>query len=113
MGLIWFALLVIIAIAVAVDIYFWVGKNPDEKRQLYPWAWALLGGLLIGFVVFVLPLPLPYAALFGLIVALGTFAHIRQVRFCPKCARVIRQGPFSHVDYCPRCGHSLDDAAEG
>jgi hypothetical protein len=113
MGLMWFGILALIGIAVAIDVYFWFGEDVDEKRRLYPWAWGLLGSLLIAFFVFVLPLPLPVLGVLAFVVVLATFAHIQQVRFCPKCARRIRRAPFTRVDYCPRCGHRLDDAADG
>lgn len=112
-GLFWFGLLIILVLTAAIQLYFWFGKDADEKTDLWPLAAGLLGAVMLGFFIFVLPGPLPLLVFYVLIVATVTVAQIRNVTFCPKCARMIYRGPFVSSPYCPRCGHAVDDATPG
>ena len=106
-GLVWLGTFVVIS--AASSLYFWFGENAEDKRQLYPWAMVLSGGLFLGFAFFAVQMPLPFFGFFVIIVLVSTMLHIRQTTFCPKCARMIYRGRWlSRVAFCPRCGHALD-----
>lgn len=96
----------------AGSLYFWFGRNAEDKRQLYPWYIGLMLVAMLGFAYFVVQPPLGFFALFAVFGAVSTVVHARSTVFCPQCGRMIYRGRLvARVDYCPRCGHPLDQSA--
>jgi hypothetical protein len=92
-------------------LYFWFGRNADDKRQLFPWFSALTAILFLGFVYFAVGAPAPVLAFVAVLLTIGTVAHVRLTVFCPRCARMIYRSVLSaRVSFCPRCGLALDRA---
>ncbi len=103
----WFAAFVVVALA--GNAYFWFGKNPHDKRQLFPWFSLLVAVIIVGFLYFGVQAHLPVVVACAAFVAIISVVNARLTAFCPRCARLIRRGLLSaRVDYCPRCGVHLD-----
>ena len=95
------------------SLYFWLGTNAEDKRQLYPWFMGLTLFAMLCFVYFGVHLPVFLVGLFAVFGTVGAVIHIRSTIFCPRCARMIYRGLLlGSVNYCPRCGQGLNQALD-
>jgi hypothetical protein len=89
--------------------FFFLSRNADLKRRLYPWT-LVLGWIFIGTLLVAMRAPYPAIALMLAIGIPIAWVNRRMMHFCDHCGRTVRdRTPFSQAAFCPRCGTHLHD----
>lgn len=98
----------LIVLGVSGFVVFFLSRDVNRKRRLFPGFTVLTGILFVGFVwamgfsggIVLAAIP---------IVALISWLNIRQTRFCDACGRtVVTMFPGQRPRYCHQCGAALD-----
>jgi hypothetical protein len=85
--------------------FFFINRNADLKRRVWPWFVIGVGVLFLGFVGFSGGYQILYFA--GPAVALITIMNLRRVKFCDSCGKTIFQAFLSAPKFCSYCGAQL------
>jgi hypothetical protein len=103
---------VFMAVWVALGAIGWwfFARNRDPKLKRRVLRWGMIGVGLLFTVFTVLMSGEAWVLLFVVpAVALISYLNIRLTKFCPSCgAMLYNYNWFSRMNYCSRCGASLD-----
>ena len=87
--------------------FFYFNKNAELKRKVLPVMVISTGILFLGFMWLMgfrgnaMYMAVPAVILFSILNLQGT-------KFCDSCGRTLfNQGPFSKIEFCPKCGGKL------
>lgn len=88
-------------------IVFFLGKNAQLKRKLWP-PFVIVGGVL--FIGFAYTMGFRGEGIYFLVpvIILTSFLNIRFTKFCDGCGKIITNKNFlSKIESCPKCGEKL------
>lgn len=88
-------------------VFFFLGKNAQLKRKVWPPFTIATAVLFVGFAW---AMGFPSEVFFVMVpaVALITFLNLRSTKFCDACGKTIMsQNPFSSPEFCSKCGSKL------
>jgi hypothetical protein len=88
-------------------IVFFIGKNAQLKRKLWP-PFVIGSGIL--FISFTYAMGFRGEGIYFVVpvVMLVSFINIRSIKFCDECGKTIKsQNLLSKIEFCPKCGAKL------
>ena len=96
-----------VVLGVISFVIFFVGKNAELKRKLWPPFVIGTGAL---FVFFVYQMDVGGEAMYMMVPAVIfiTFLNLRATKFCDSCGKtIINQNFFVKPEFCSKCGEKL------
>jgi hypothetical protein len=86
---------------------FFLSKNAQLKRKVWP-PFVVVTGILFAGFVWSMGIPSEGLIIFVPAIALITFLNLRAVQFCNSCgATTMSQNPLSKPAVCSKCGAGL------
>ena len=89
-------------------LLFFVNKNAQLKRKIFPVFIIGIGIAFAGFVTWMFYPHPPYLIAYPAIVLIS-FLNIKMTKFCDECGKTnFSQNAFSALKFCQKCGASLE-----
>ena len=96
-----------IVLGIISFVIFFLGKNAQLKRKLWP-PFVIGAGVLFAVFVTLMGFPLDTFYIMGPALILITYLNLTRTKFCDSCGKtIINQNFFAKPEYCTKCGEKL------